>query len=239
MKVAYLLYPGFTALDVIGAFQVLVAAPGVQSAFVACEIGFVPDSTGCYPARATHGLHDLREADVLVVPGSDGAGVPDVRLVEWLQAVHPTTSWTIAAGTGSLYLAAAGVLAGATAATHWSAADTLSAHGVTYSSQRLVRAGKVITSAGASAGIDLALVVLGLSHGPAVAQTVQLMLEYDPAPPYDAGSPATAPPEIGELVRAHYGKQSTVSTQHAPKFGSRPPHSGTTEGQRHVRNTFN
>ena len=204
MKVAYLLYPGFTALDVVGAFQVLAAAPGMESVFVAHEVGPVLDSTGLFPVRATHGAHDVREADLLVVPGSDCARAPDHQLVDWLRLVHPTTSWTMAVGTGSLYLAAAGVLADAEAATHWSAAEALAGYGVTYSDHRLVRAGSVLTSAGASAGIDLALAILDLSHGPAVAQTVQLILEYDPQPPFDAGSPAKAPAEIGEQVRAHY-----------------------------------
>jgi len=154
--------------------------------------------------RASHGVLDEREADLLVVPGSDWSGVPDDQLVAWLRMVHPTTSWTMAVGTGSLYLAAAGLLAGAEAATHWSAAGTLAAFGVTYSDHRLVRAGNVLTSAGASAGIDLALALLDLSHGPAVAQTVQLILEYDPEPPYDAGSPAKAPADIDEEVRAYY-----------------------------------
>ena len=142
-------------------------------------------------------------------PVATASCAPDEKLVDWLRLVHPTTSWTIAVGTGSLYLAAAGVLAGAEAATHWSAAETLARYGVSYSDQRLVRAGSVLTSAGASAGIDLALALLDLSHGPAVAQTVQLILEYDPHPPYDAGSPAKAPAEIGELVRAYYAHSAT------------------------------
>src|SRR4029079_4767946 len=106
--------------------------------------------------------------------------------------VHPSTMWTLSVGTGSSYLAAAGAssylaaagaLDGATAATHWASAQRLRDAGVPYSEQRVVRAGKVLTSAGASAGIDLAFTLLGLSHGPAVAQTVQLTLEYDPRPP--------------------------------------------------------
>jgi len=211
MKVAYLLYPGFTALDVVGAFQVLAAAPGMEPLFVAQEVGPVDDSTGLFPVCASHGVLEVREADLLVVPGSDWSGAPDAQLVDWLRQVHPTTSWTMAVGTGSLFLAAAGLLAGAEAATHWSAAGTLAGFGVTYSDHRLVRAGNVLTSAGASAGIDLALALLDLSHGPAVAQTVQLILEYDPHPPYDAGSPAKAPAEIGEEVRAYYAGVSSPS----------------------------
>jgi transcriptional regulator GlxA family with amidase domain len=125
--------------------------------------------------------------------------------------VHPTTTWTLSVGAGSSYLAAAGALDGApddvAAATHLARVDRLSDAGVTYRDQRVVRAGKVLTSAGGTAGIDLALTLLDLSHGPAVTQAVQLALEYDPRPPYDAGTPAKAPAEIGELVRSYYAQR--------------------------------
>ena len=204
MKVAYLLYPRFTVLDVVGPFQVLAAAPGIQSVFVAARAGAVIDDTGLCALQASTCLTDVASADVVLVPGSDCGGEPEHALVEWLRAVHPSTMWTLSVGTGSIYLAAAGALDGATAATHWASSQRLRDAGVSYSAQRVVRAGKVLTSAGTSAGIDLALTLLGLSHGPAVAQAVQLSLEYDPQPPYDAGSPAKAPAEIGELVRSFY-----------------------------------
>jgi transcriptional regulator GlxA family with amidase domain len=207
MKIAYLLYSRFTALDVVGTFQVLAAAPGVQSVFVAAEFGGVVDDTGLCPLQASASLGDVACADVVVVPGSDCSCDPDPVLVDWLRVVHPTTTWTLSVGTGSSYLAAAGALHGATAATHWASAQRLTDAGVTYSEQRVVRAGKVLTSAGSSAGIDLALTLLGMSHGPAVAQAVQLALEYDPQPPYDAGSPAKAPADIGELVSHHYARR--------------------------------
>ena len=207
MLVAYLLYPRFTALDVVGTFQVLAAAPGIQSVFVAAEAGAVVDDTGLCALQASAGLGDVASADAVLVPGSDCSCDPDLTLVEWLRLVHPTTTWTLSVGTGSSFLAAAGALDGATAATHWASARRLPDFGVRYSDERVVRAGKVLTSAGASAGIDLALTLLGLSHGPAVAQTVQLALEYDPQPPYDAGSPAKAPAEIGELVSSYYAQR--------------------------------
>ena len=157
MKVAYLLYPRFTALDVVGTFQVLAAAPGIESLFVAARVGAVIDDTGLCPLRASVTLDQLASADVVVVPGSECTCDPDPALVEWLRVVHPTTTWTLSVGTGSSYLAAAGALDGATAATHWASAQRLRDAGVTYSDQRVVRAGKVLTSAGATAGIDLAL----------------------------------------------------------------------------------
>ena len=209
MRVVYLLYPGFTALDVVGTFQVLAAAPGIRSVFVAARAGVVVDDTGLCVLQATACLGEVASADVLVVPGSDWSGTPDPTLLEWIRYVHATTTWTLSVGTGSSYLAAAGALAGATAATHWASAQRLTDAGITYSDERVVRAGKVLTSAGASAGIDLAFTLLGLSHGPAVAQTVQLTLEYDPRPPYDAGTPAKAPADIGELVSSYYSQRCT------------------------------
>src|SRR4051812_43118321 len=207
MKVAYLLYPRFTALDVVGTFQVLVAAPGIDSVFVAAEVGMVLDDTGLCGLRAGSSLDDVTSADVVVVPGSDCSCEPAPTLVDWLRVVQPTTTWTLSVGTGSSYLAASGALDGAAAATHWASAQRLTDVGVAYSDERVVRAGKVLTSAGASAGIDLAFTLLGLSHGPAVAQAVQPALEYDPQPPYDAGSPAKAPAEIGELVSSYYAQR--------------------------------
>jgi transcriptional regulator GlxA family with amidase domain len=207
MKIAYLLYPRFSALDVVGTFQVLAAAPGIQSVFVAAHAGAVVDDTGLCALQAATSLGGVASADVVVVPGSECCGRLDPALVQWLRVVHPSTMWTLSVGTGSSYLAAAGALDGATATTHWASAQRLRDAGVTYSPQRVVRAGKVLTSAGATAGIDLALTLLGLSHGPAVAQAVQLSLEYDPRPPYDAGSPAKAPAEIGELVSSFYAQR--------------------------------
>ena len=174
---------------------------------MAAHAGAVIDDTGLCALQASACLGDVPSADVVVVPGSDCSGAPDPALVKWLHVVHPSTMWTLSVGTGSSYLAAAGALDGATAATHWAFAQRLRDAGVTYSPQRVVRAGKVLTSAGASAGIDLALNLLGLSHGPAVAQAVQLSLEYDPQPLYDAGSPAKAPAEIGELVSSFYAQR--------------------------------
>ena len=207
MLVAYLIYPRFTALDVVGTFQVLAGAPGMQSVFVGIEGGPVTDDTGRCPLTATSTIAEVPCADVVVVPGSDWWCDPNPVLVEWLRGVHPTTTWTLSVGTGSSYLAAAGALDGAAAATHWASAKRLVEAGVAFSDQRVVRAGKVLTSAGATAGLDLALTLLGLSHGPAVAQTVQLALEYDPQPPYDAGTPAKAPAEIGELVSSYYAQR--------------------------------
>ena len=181
----------------------------MQSVFVAAEAGMVVDDTGLCRSRRARASPTSCPPTWWSSPAATASCDPDPTLVGWLRVVHPTTTWTLSVGTGSSYLAAAGALDGAAAATHWASAQRLTDAGVTYSDQRVVRAGKVLTSAGASAGIDLALTLLGLSHGPAVAQAVQLTLEYDPQPPYDAGSPAKAPAEIGELVSSYYAQRCT------------------------------
>jgi transcriptional regulator GlxA family with amidase domain len=208
MKVAHVLYPGFTALDVVGAFQVFAGAPGVDPVFVALEPGPVVDHSGHCPLHATEAVADVLAAHVVVVPGSEGAGEPDAAVLAWLRLIHPTTLFTVSVGTGALWLAAASLLEGGEAATHWASAEKLRRFGVRYSDERVVRHGKIITAAGSSAGIDMALTVVGLTHGPAVAQAVQLALQYDPEPPFDAGTPAKAPAQIGELVHAYYAHRS-------------------------------
>ena len=126
----------------------------------------------------------------------------DPVVVDWLRKAHATTTWTTSVGTGSTYLAAAGILAGKQATTHWNAARYLELFGATYSSERVVTQGKVITAAGVSAGIDMALTLVGHLQGGTVAQAIQLGIEYDPHPPYDAGSPAKAPADVVEFVAA-------------------------------------
>jgi transcriptional regulator GlxA family with amidase domain len=123
-------------------------------------------------------------------------------LVDWLRQVHPTTTWTTSVCTGSIYLAAAGILDGQDATTHWARAGELERHGARYTEQRVVERGKVITAAGVSAGIDMALTLLGKMYGPQLAEGVQLAIEYDPHPPFDTGSPSKAPAEIVEFVRS-------------------------------------
>src|SRR5262249_1204174 len=126
----------------------------------------------------------------------------DRPVVEWLRRVHPTAGWTTSVCTGSIYLAAAGILDGQDATTHWARAGELERRGAHYIQQRVVECGKVITAAGGSAGIDMARILLARMHGSGLAQIVQLGIEYAPQPPFDAGSPSKAPAEVVEYVRA-------------------------------------
>lgn len=200
MQIALALYPGFTALDIVGPFQVLSDVPGNEVVWVAAHVGPVPDHTGRLPIAATHRFDEVTNPDVIVVPGGMTSDM-ESPLVPWIKQVHERTTWTTSVCTGSVFLAAAGLLQGLSATTHWAAARRLSQFGATYTEQRVVRQGKIITAAGVSAGIDMALTLVGEMNGPDIAQAVQLFIEYDPQPPFDAGSPTKAPAHVVQLVR--------------------------------------
>jgi len=202
VKIAFVLYPGFTALDIIGPFEVLAFVPGHEAVFVAAEPGPVTDDTGRCQLIASTSLDQMTAPDVVVIGGTLSTKEPDQAVVQWLRRVHPATTWTASVCTGSIYLAAAGILDGQDATTHWAWADELERRGVRYTEQRVVETGKVITAAGVSAGIDMALTLLAHMHGPEIAMGLQLGIEYDPHPPFDTGAPSKAPAEIVEFVRS-------------------------------------
>lgn len=204
MKIAFALYESFTLLDIIGPFQVLTCIPGVEAAFVAAEPGLVRDHTGVTRLEAARGFDGFRDPDVIVVPGGVGTErlVPARHpIVDWIRDVHARTTWTTSVCTGSLLLGGAGLLEGLEATTHWAAYDLLAGFGAKPTPERVVFQGKIVTAAGVSAGIDMALALVQRMHGTPLAQAIQLGIEYDPQPPVDAGSPAKAPKEIVELVR--------------------------------------
>jgi transcriptional regulator GlxA family with amidase domain len=206
MQIALALYPGFTALDIVGPFQTLVDVPGVDVSFVAATAGPVTDHTGRLTLVATASFAETTTPDVVVVPGGmvEPTGADD-PVVVWIRAVHPTTTWTTSVCTGSLFLAAAGVLDGVDATGHWAAMDRLAALGACPTGERVVERGKVVTAAGVSAGIDMGLTLLSRMFGDDMARAIQLAIEYDPQPPFDAGAPDKVEPEIRELVRASLG----------------------------------
>jgi transcriptional regulator GlxA family with amidase domain len=206
MQIALALYPNFTMLDIIGPFQVLADVPGHEVVFVAAEAGPVVDHTGRATLIATKSFADVAEPDIVVVPGGLGDTEIQPELVDWLRAVHPTTTWTTSVCTGAIYLAVAGILDGLDATTHWARKRVLEQLGAHYSTERVVERGKVITAAGVSSGIDMALVLLDRMYGPEIAQMIQLAIEYDPQPPFDAGSPAKAPAALVELVQQRIGE---------------------------------
>ncbi|MFG6197949.1 DJ-1/PfpI family protein [Nonomuraea sp. JJY05] len=202
MHVAILLYPRFTALDAVGPYTVLAFAPGWTVTFVAAEPGPVTDDQGTLTLTATASYEDLPRPDVIVVPGGPGTFdvMSDEALLGWLRQAHEHSRWTTSVCSGSFVLAAAGLLEGLKATSHWAALDMLAQYGAEPVSERVVTQGRVVTAAGVSAGIDMALTLLAQATDETTAQSVQLVIEYDPHPPFDAGSPRTAPEGLTELA---------------------------------------
>jgi transcriptional regulator GlxA family with amidase domain len=203
MQIAIGLYPEFTALDAIGPYQVLSNVPGVDVVVCAEQKGRLSDDNGLLVFDVEHTFDDVPSPDILLVPGgliTRKLAQERGPIVDWIRKAHETTQHTTSVCTGALLLGAAGVLEGKTATTHWIAYDALAGYGATPTEQRVVRDGKVLTAAGVSAGIDLALTLVGELFGAEVAQAVQLGIEYDPQPPYDAGAPSKAPAEIRDMV---------------------------------------
>jgi putative intracellular protease/amidase len=192
VQIAIPLFPQVTLLDAIGPYEVLQRLPGAEVVFVGAQVGPVRSDNGYCGVLVDRELEDAPEPDVVVVPGGIGtrALIGDERMRRWLRQVHRTTRFTTSVCTGSLLLADAGLLAGLTATTHWSAYDILEKLGAVPTPQRVVEhlAERVITAAGVSSGIDMALRLAELLTDADTAKAMQLMIEYDPQPPFDAGS---------------------------------------------------
>lgn len=214
MDIVILIFDRLTALDAIGPYEVLSRLPGAKVTFVAERAGPKRTDTGQLALIADATIAEFPNPDVLVVPGGHGQAdlMDDGPVHEWLRAAHATSTWTASVCTGSLILAAAGLLEGRRATSHWLALDELPPLGAEPTSERVVFDGKIVTAAGVSAGIDMALALAARIAGERVAQAIQLSIEYDPQPPFDAGSPDKAPTEIVQQVRAytrfHTQKQS-------------------------------
>ena len=206
MQIAIFLYDHMTALDAVGPYEVLSRLPGAETVFVAEQRGEVRCDTRHLALVADAAIAEVPAPDVLVVPGWSGS--PQAELLapgpvhEWLRAADRHTTWTTAACTGSVVLAAAGLLTGRRATTHWLAMDRLARHGAVPCDERVVFDGKYVTAAGVSAGIDMALTLAARIAGDTTAQAIQLGIEYDPQPPFHAGSSTTAPADIVAAMTA-------------------------------------
>lgn len=203
MEIAIVIYDRFTALDAIGPYEVLSRLPGARVTFIAGAAGPIGTDNGMLTVQAEASLAELPSPDVVLVPGGPGevAARAGGEVLDWLRAAHATSTWTTSVCTGSLVLAAAGLLDGRPATTHWLAFDELRRLGAEPVHQRVVFDGKLVTAAGVSAGIDMALSLAERIAGPEVAQAIQLSIEYEPEPPFAAGSPETAPAEIVRALR--------------------------------------
>src|SRR5690242_13023824 len=204
MQFAILLYDRFTALDAVGPYETLGRLPDSETVFVAERTGPVRTDSGSLALTADRTLDEVPRPDVVVVPGGPGqsAQMENTALLDWIRGADRTSTWTTSVCTGSLLLAAAGLLDGRRATSHWLALDELKRFGAEPTGERVVVDGKYVTAAGVSSGIDMGLALLGRMSGDVVAQAVQLGIEYDPQPPYDAGSPDKAPADVVELLRS-------------------------------------
>ena len=204
MQVALVLYPGLTALDALGPYEVLKSLKNCDLRFVASEVGPVATDRGVLFVGATHSFDETPNPDLVLVPGSEAhtaLAAADKKLVAWLQNAHQTSTYTTSVCSGAVVLAAAGLLNGKPATTHWAAMTALKYLGAEpRPNDRVVKAGKIWTAAGVSAGIDLALDLLAEIDGQSAAEEVQLLIEYDPQPPFDAGSVAKAPADVMDLA---------------------------------------
>jgi putative intracellular protease/amidase len=204
MNIAIPVFDQITALDAIGPYEVLSRLPHAKVTFVAEELGPKRTENGMLALSADATFDDLPEPEIIVVPGGLGtrARMEDETMLSWVRAAHETSTWTTSVCTGSLVLAAAGILDGLEATSHWLALDLLRACGANPVERRVVVQGKVVTAAGVSSGIDMALMLAAKIAGDDYAEAIQLGIEYDPQPPFSSGSTAKARPEIVQLVRA-------------------------------------
>ena len=203
MKIAILVFPRLTALDAVGPYEVLSRIPGVELKFVASDPGELRTDTGMLGISADAALSELTGPDVLVVPGGVGnrALLSDEPVLDWIRKADESSQWTTSVCTGSLVLGAAGLLDGKRATSHWAYREALRDYGAEPVAERVVEDGKLITAAGVSAGIDMGLTLAARLTNDDVAKAIQLGIEYDPDPPFDAGSPEKAGEDLVNLVR--------------------------------------
>lgn len=203
MQIAILVFDKLTVLDVVGPYEVLRSVPGWEVRFAAPQAGPVRADSGALGLVADHSIDELREADMVLVGGGEGNRplLDDERVLGWLREIDRSTRWTTSVCTGSLVLGAAGLLEGKRATGHWLYLERLREYGAEPTSERVVEDGKVVTAAGVSSGIDMALHLVAREAGDEVEQAIQLAIEYDPQPPFDSGSPEKAAPQIVEAVR--------------------------------------
>jgi putative intracellular protease/amidase len=210
MQIAFLIYDGLTALDIIGPYEVFNQIPGVDVRFVAKQPGPIRVDSGAFSIGVDHALAEVQRPDVFVIPGGMAgtfAAAKDPEILNWVREAHASSRYSTSVCTGSLILGAAGLLKDSNATTHWAAKALLEQTGATYAEERVVVAGKIVTAAGVSAGIDMALYVMAELVGPDLAKLAQLSIEYDPDPPFDAGSPAKAGDAIVQRALEEFAKE--------------------------------
>jgi putative intracellular protease/amidase len=209
MDIVCFVFDGITALDIVGPYEVLQRLPSAEVKFVGLRRGEVRTDTKSLGLVADFAIDEIAEADVLVVPGGFATRQleKNEKLLEWIRAIDATSTFTTSVCTGSMLLAAAGLLDGKLATSHWASLARLPEYGAIPTGERVVEQGKVITAAGVSSGIDMALTLAARLAGDEIAQAVQLGIEYDPQPPFDAGSVDKAPAAIVEQLATMYARR--------------------------------
>jgi transcriptional regulator GlxA family with amidase domain len=216
MQIAIVVYPGFTALDFIGPYEVLRNLPDAQVRFLWHQPGPIAADSGVLLIGATHSFDETPSPDIVLIPGgmTTMEHARDQKLLEWVRQAHETAAWTASVCSGSVILAAAGLLDGKRATSHWMALPALKTLGaVPVSDERIVHEGNIVTSAGVSAGIDLAMWLAGQISGEGRAKTIQLAIEYDPQPPFDSGHMSKASAATKAAATALLGKDMVKPAQ--------------------------
>ena len=213
MQIVCLLFDGLTALDIVGPYEVLQRLPDANVQFVAPKAGAVRTDNGFLSLVADAPISDVASADIVVIPGGFATRQleSDTTVLEWIRAIDATTTWTTSVCTGSMLLAAAGLLEGKEATCHWASLERLREYGAIPTGRRVVEQGKTVTAAGVSSGIDMALTLAARIGGDELAQAIQLAIEYDPQPPFDAGSLDKAPQPVVERLAAMYSRRGISS----------------------------
>lgn len=204
MNIVIYLYNGLTVMDAVGPYEVLSRLPGAQVKFVAREKGLIISDTHFLKIVAEYAISEIQSAEILLIPGSVVGFIresKDAALLNWVRKIHQTTAWTTSVCSGSIILAAAGILNGKKACSHWAAMHLLSDYGAVPSSERYIQEGKIITAQGVSAGIDMALYLVGQLVGIEKAKAYQLFIEYDPDPPFESGTLSKADEDTIRLAK--------------------------------------
>ena len=216
MQIAIVVYPGFTALDFIGPYEVLRNLPDAEVRFLWHQSGPIAADSGVLLIGATHTFDETPSPDIILIPGgmTTMEHARDAKLLDWVRRAHQTATWTASVCSGSVILAAAGLLDGKRATSHWMALPALKTLGaVPVNDERIVHEGGIVTSAGVSAGIDLAMWLAGQISGEGRAKTIQLAIEYDPQPPFDSGHMSKASAATKAAATALLGKDMVKPAQ--------------------------
>ena len=217
MKIVIYIYNGMTMLDAIGPYEVLRNLKKADIKLVAKKKGKIIADSKVVHLDAQYGIEEIDQADILLIPGSGLAFLQEAKekkVLDWIRTINATTQKTVTVCTGSVILAATGLLNGKDATTHWGAMKMLAKYGANPVHQRYVEQGKFITAAGVSAGIDMAIYLVHLLQGEKSAKAAQLAIEYDPAPMYHSGNVQTCAPEIKKLAE----KQMEAMALHELSF---------------------